>query len=245
MLKIKSRIAAFCGASLLMAGTALAADVKVAAISGYFAQGFGQSIVAGLNKAKDDFGVEVKLIDTGNRALDYEEQFNNVAKDGEYDLVFVMGWELVDALTKAAEAYPDQRFIFIDGVLDSDKIVYADFSEEEGSFVTGAFASLMAAKGSAIDGLGDGKSIGFVGGRDIPVIRNFLRGYEQSSGRKVDRARLAYWEIMANVRWAAVSVQQARRHLSGADESLELCLTGCRTAEIEFEILRLIEQATH
>ncbi|MCB1494748.1 MAG: BMP family ABC transporter substrate-binding protein [Bauldia sp.] len=181
MLKIKSRIAAFCGASLLMAGTALAADVKVAAISGYFAQGFGQSIVAGLNKAKDDFGVEVKLIDTGNRALDYEEQFNNVAKDGEYDLVFVMGWELVDALTKAAEAYPDQRFIFIDGVLDSDKIVYADFSEEEGSFVTGAFASLMAAKGSAIDGLGDGKSIGFVGGRDIPVIRNFLRGYEQGA----------------------------------------------------------------
>lgn len=81
---------------------------------------------------------------------------------------------------------------------------------------------------------------GGIAGRDA-----FLRGYEQSSGRKVDRARLAYWEIMANVRWAAVSVQQARRHLSGADESLELCLTGCRTAEIEFEILRLIEQATH
>ena len=39
--------------------------------------------------------LEVTTIDTGNRALDYEEQFNNVAKDGQYDLVFVMGWELV------------------------------------------------------------------------------------------------------------------------------------------------------
>jgi basic membrane protein A len=92
-----------------------------------------------------------------------------------------MGWELVDALVKTAEAYPNQRFVFIDGVLDSDKIVYADFSEEEGSFVTGAFAALMADKGSAIEGLGDGKAIGFVGGRDIPVIRNFLRGYEEGA----------------------------------------------------------------
>lgn len=181
MIRIKFRLAALCAAAVATTGMAQAAEVSVAAISGYFAQGFGQSIVAGLDKAKADFGVEVKLIDTGNRALDYEEQFNNVAKDGQYDLVFVMGWELVDALVKTAEAYPNQRFVFIDGVLDSDKIVYADFSEEEGSFVTGAFAALMADKGSAIEGLGDGKAIGFVGGRDIPVIRNFLRGYEQGA----------------------------------------------------------------
>jgi basic membrane protein A len=181
MFRIKFRLAALCAAAVVTTGAVQAAEVSVAAISGYFAQGFGQSIVAGLDKAKADFGVEVKLIDTGNRALDYEEQFNNVAKDGQYDLVFVMGWELVDALVKTAEAYPNQRFVFIDGVLDSDKIVYADFSEEEGSFVTGAFAGLMADKGSAIEGLGDGKAIGFVGGRDIPVIRNFLRGYEQGA----------------------------------------------------------------
>jgi basic membrane protein A len=181
MFRIQSRLAALCAAAVVTTGAAQAEEVSVAAISGYFAQGFGQSIVAGLDKAKADFGVEVKLIDTGNRALDYEEQFNNVAKDGQYDLVFVMGWELVDALVKTAEAYPDQRFVFIDGVLDSDKIVYADFSEEEGSFVTGAFAALMADQGSAIEGLGDGKAIGFVGGRDIPVIRNFLRGYEQGA----------------------------------------------------------------
>ncbi|RUU61465.1 BMP family ABC transporter substrate-binding protein, partial [Mesorhizobium sp. M2C.T.Ca.TU.009.01.2.1] len=36
-------------------------------------------------------------------------------------------------------------------------------------------------KGSAFDKIGDGKAIGFVGGRDIPVIRNFLGGYEQGS----------------------------------------------------------------
>ncbi|TIT28439.1 MAG: BMP family ABC transporter substrate-binding protein, partial [Mesorhizobium sp.] len=75
-------------------GSAAAQDkVSVAAISGYFAQGFGVSIVNGLNKAKDEFGIDLKLVDTGNRALDYEEQFENLAKAKQYDLIFVMGWE--------------------------------------------------------------------------------------------------------------------------------------------------------
>ncbi len=174
-------IAAFGMSLMLFTGAAAAKQISIAAISGYFSQGFGVSIVNGLKKAKADFGIDLKLIDTGNRALDYEEQFNNVAKDGKYDLVFVMGWELVDALQKTAEAYPNQRFVFIDGVLDSKKIIYADFAQAEGSFVAGAFASLMAEKGSQISGFGDGKSIGFVGGRDIPVIRDFLRGYTQGA----------------------------------------------------------------
>ena len=103
------RLLSLCGASLLAlsSATAFAKDVSIAAISGYFAQGFGVSIVNGLKKAETDLGVKVKLIDTGNRSLDYEEQFNNVAKDGGYDLVFVMGWELVDALQKTAAAYPE------------------------------------------------------------------------------------------------------------------------------------------
>ena len=164
-----------------LGSAAAQAKVSVAAISGYFAQGFGVSIVNGLNKAKDDFGIDLKLVDTGNRALDYEEQFDNLAKGGQYDLIFVMGWELVDALQKASAAYPDQRFVFIDGVLDSPKMIYANFAEEQGSFVAGALAGLIEAKGSEFDKIGDGKAIGFVGGRDIPVIRNFLGGYEQGA----------------------------------------------------------------
>lgn len=71
---------------------------------------------------------------------------------------------------------------------------------------------------------------------------SILRGYERASGRKVHPDQLAYWEIMANVRWAAVSMQQAERHLSGRDRSLELCLTGCRTVEMEYEALRLMTE---
>jgi len=176
--------------SLFLAGTMLAVSlgsaaaqtkVSVAAISGYFAQGFGVSIVNGLNKAKTDFGIDLKLVDTGNRALDYEEQFENLAKAKQYDLIFVMGWELVDSLQKVSKEYPDQRFVFIDGVLDNPKMIYANFADEQGSFVAGALAGMIEAKGSEFPKIGEGKAIGFVGGRDIPVIRNFLGGYEQGA----------------------------------------------------------------
>ena len=174
----------FLAGAMLVAsiGTAAAAEkVSVAAVSGYFAQGFGVSIVNGLNKAKDEFGIDLKLVDTGNRALDYEEQFANLAKSGEYDLIFVMGWELVDALQKVSAAYPNQRFVFIDGELDSPNMIYANFAEEQGSFVAGALAGMIQDKGGAFAKIGGGKAIGFVGGRDIPVIRNFLGGYEQGA----------------------------------------------------------------
>lgn len=160
-----------------LSAPASAKDLKVAAISGYFSQGFGISIMKGLEKAKSDFGVDLKIVDTGNRALDYEEQFNNLAKDGQYDLIFVMGWELVDALQKSNKAYPNQKFIFIDGVLDSKSMTYIDFVEEEGSYLVGALAGLMTSH--KIEGFDSSSQVGFIGGRDIPVIRNFLSGMEQ------------------------------------------------------------------
>ena len=165
---------------------AQAAALKVAAVSGYFSQGFGISIVNGLEKAKTDLGIELKIVDTGNRALDYEEQFNNLAKDGQYDVIFVMGWELVDALQKSNKAYPKQRFVFIDGVLDSPTMTYIDFVEEEGSFLVGSLAGMLTEQ--KVAGFDSSSEVGFIGGRDIPVIHNFLSGMEQGvaqSGKDV------------------------------------------------------------
>ena len=162
----------------LTAAAQSADEPEIAAISGYFAQGFGLAIVEGLEQAEADFGIDVTLVDTGNRALDYEEQFINVAQDGEYELVFVMGWELVNALEQAHQAYPDQHFVFIDGVLESPEMTYVDFAENEGSFLAGALAALMTTH-DEVEGINADRVVGFVGGRDIPVIRNFLVGYEQ------------------------------------------------------------------
>jgi aminoglycoside phosphotransferase (APT) family kinase protein len=67
----------------------------------------------------------------------------------------------------------------------------------------------------------------------------FLRGYEAESGRAVDPTRWTYWEAMAHARWAVIALQQGERHVSGAEPSLDLALTGRRIAELEWELLRM------
>ena len=65
-------------------------------------------------------------------------------------------------------------------------------------------------------------------------------GYEAASGRRIDRDAVAYWEVMAHVRWAVIALQQAQRFLSGAEASLEAALTGHVVPGLEFELLHLI-----
>ena len=66
----------------------------------------------------------------------------------------------------------------------------------------------------------------------------FYRGYEATSGRTIDPQAVAYWEVMAHIRWAIIALQQGARFLSGGEASLELALTGrIRPVELEREIL--------
>lgn len=72
----------------------------------------------------------------------------------------------------------------------------------------------------------------------------FYRGYERVSGASIDREVVPYWEVMAAVRWAVIALQQAERHLSGAEESLELALTGRMVPEMELDALLQIDRIT-
>ena len=73
----------------------------------------------------------------------------------------------------------------------------------------------------------------------IAAREPFYRGYERASGRKVDSEAVAYWEIMAHLRWAVIALQQGARTINGGEESLELALTSrVYPAELELEILR-------
>ncbi len=70
----------------------------------------------------------------------------------------------------------------------------------------------------------------------------FYRGYESVAARKVDPAAVAYWEVMAHIRWAVIALQQGERTLSGGEDSLELALTGrLYPPAVEAEILRLTD----
>lgn len=67
-----------------------------------------------------------------------------------------------------------------------------------------------------------------------------IAGYETTSGRKVDRDTLRWWQIMGTVRWAVICRMQGATHLQGQRRSLELAVTGRRTAEAEFDLMLLL-----
>lgn len=74
-----------------------------------------------------------------------------------------------------------------------------------------------------------------------PSREPYLEAYERASGRKVDRKALDFWEIVGNLRWAVACLSQANRYLSGGENSVELASLGRRSAEMQLEMLRLID----
>jgi aminoglycoside phosphotransferase (APT) family kinase protein len=69
----------------------------------------------------------------------------------------------------------------------------------------------------------------------------FYAGYQEASGRRIDPARIAFWETSSYLRWTAIAWQQAARHSSGIEPSLELALTGRMLPEILNDMLIHLE----
>jgi aminoglycoside phosphotransferase (APT) family kinase protein len=71
----------------------------------------------------------------------------------------------------------------------------------------------------------------------------FYRAYAEASGRVVDAARVHWWEVLGNCRSALACAFQAERYLQHTASDVELALMGRRTAELEWEALRLVDLA--
>lgn len=73
----------------------------------------------------------------------------------------------------------------------------------------------------------------------IGNLEQFMVGYNQVSALRIEPEQLLFWQVLATLRWAVIAQQQAQRHLSGEEPSLELALTGRLVPELELDILRM------
>jgi aminoglycoside phosphotransferase (APT) family kinase protein len=76
----------------------------------------------------------------------------------------------------------------------------------------------------------------------IAEVEPYLERYNALTRREVSMGALAYWEVVGNLKWAIGAITQSRRHLSGQQRSVELAVLGRLAAEMEFEVLRLLER---
>ena len=72
--------------------------------------------------------------------------------------------------------------------------------------------------------------------RSQPSVRLMSR----ISGQLLNVTAIGFWQVMAEIRWAVIALQQAARNGSGQEMSLELALSGYLVPEMEVNMLTLI-----
>lgn len=104
---------------------------------------------------------------------DYEPNLQLIVDSGA-DLIIGVGFMLENSVEAVAKENPQSKFLLIDSpVLDAKgqpaplpNVRTVVFKEEEGSFLVGALAGLVAKE-----------KVGFVGGMEIPLIQKFEAGF--------------------------------------------------------------------
>ena len=158
----------------IVAGTAIASaqDAGPAIVygtSGKFDKSFNEMAYAGAEKFKADTGADYR---------DYETQADSQAEQGirnfasrGFSPIVVTNFAYADQLKKVAGEFPDTQFVMIDDVVDAPNVRSVTFKEHEGSYLVGLIAGLVSKT----------KTVGFIGGMDIPIIRKFGCGYAQGA----------------------------------------------------------------
>jgi aminoglycoside phosphotransferase (APT) family kinase protein len=78
------------------------------------------------------------------------------------------------------------------------------------------------------------KPVGGFGSRE-----ELFEGYE-AAGRRVDRARVKFWEVMGTLRWGVMCCGMMQRFRIGPEHSVERAMIGRRSSETEIDLLRLL-----
>lgn len=110
----------------------------------------------------------------------YEPATMDICMSGEYDLIVAGFYNLQEAVTLAAEQYPDQKFLCYDVEFDysegkNSNIVSYQGKQNECGFLTGVIAGILTTSG--VEGTNPDKKVGFVGAAENTAISDFLVGY--------------------------------------------------------------------
>ena len=159
-------------AAVFLTAQASAATPKLGVVydaGGKFDKSFNQSAFEGASRFKKDTGIS--FIEVQASSDTQAEQVMRGLARKKLDMIAAIGFAQTQAVQKVAKEFPNVKFVLIDGQAAGSNVNSVVFKEEEGSYLVGV-AAAMASKS---------KKVGFIGGIDIPLIRNFACGYAQGA----------------------------------------------------------------
>ena len=136
-------------------------------------QAFNDNAYLGLLDAKAKLHADIAVLQSRS-AADYQPNLTVLAAK-EYDAIFAAGYLMARDLDEVATLFPHRHFVLIDAVVEEPNVASVTFREQEGSFLAGAAAAMVTKT----------KTVGFIGGMDIPLINKFGSGFA-AGARQID-----------------------------------------------------------
>ncbi|MFD0961004.1 BMP family lipoprotein [Paenibacillus chungangensis] len=159
----------------------------------------------GLQKAGEEFGIEVKTIESTDIAAFEQNLRTTVAED--YDLIMTATFNAVDALGTVAAENPDKSFAIIDDVVDQPNVRSVVFREYEAAFLMGAAAGLSTKT----------NKVGAVAAIDAPIIHKFTKSFEAGLAHTNPNAEYEVNYVNSFVDTAKAKEIAIQQHAWGAD----------------------------
>lgn len=131
---------------------------------------FNQSAWEGMNAWAEDNGFSDDTIHYVQSESEdqYIPNLNTATTDG-YDIVYGIGFLLLDPVETIADQNPDRWYGIVDEISDRDNVVSLTFRDQENSFLAGMAAALTT----------ETNKVGFIGGIEGPVIDRFQTGFTE------------------------------------------------------------------
>ncbi len=130
---------------------------------------FNAAAYQGAKEAEKKLGLSVKVVEVSDD-IAIEPSIRTFAKKG-FDLIIAIGFVMGASVEKVAKDFPNIKFAVVDSTVNLPNVQSINFQEHEGSYLVGAIAALTSKS----------KTVGFIGGMDIPLIRRFELAYKQGA----------------------------------------------------------------
>ncbi|NMC58508.1 MAG: BMP family ABC transporter substrate-binding protein [Candidatus Methanofastidiosa archaeon] len=140
-------------------------------------RGYVDMAVAGMEKAAEDFDITYKLFACNSDQSVALDTIKTAAEN--YDVIILVAGFVFDVeLEQVKQLYPDKTYVYFDGVSSLEGVKSVTFAQNEGAFLAGVLAANLTTDTSVSEMINEEKIVGFVGGADMPVIRDYQAGYE-------------------------------------------------------------------
>ncbi|HEX9169739.1 MAG TPA: BMP family ABC transporter substrate-binding protein [Roseiarcus sp.] len=146
------------------------AKIKVAFVtseSGMGDRSFNDMMDQGMKRAVKELGIDYVIIQPRSIS-EFQSTLARAAGQG-FDVIIGSSFDMIKPMQAVATAFPQQKFGLVDVGPDpiAPNVVSSVTKDWEGSFLVGVIAAETTKTGA----------IGFVGGKDIPIIHRFFVGY--------------------------------------------------------------------